>query len=506
MNQKHTLLKGTFYLTLAGLISRIIGFFYRIFLSHKIGAEGLGIYHLIFPVFSLCFALTSAGIQTTISRFVAEQIALNNQKSARKFLITGIFFSICLSIGCFFALNNGSNWLGIHIIKESRCCILLKILAFAIPFEAIHACINGYYYGLKRAGIPALTQLFELIMRVTFVYLLFELPLSSNTPSLNIMVWGIVVGEGAAMLLSLTAFAFEQTRPKSKISKPPLSFRKCGSQLFTMSCPLTLNRVCLHLLQSVEAILIPMQLRAFGLNSSESLSIYGVLTGMALPLILFPSAFTNSISVMLLPSVAEAQAENQTRTIIKTAEKTVQYCLVLGILCSGIFLAFGKQMGNLIFNNSLAGTFIMILGWLCPFLYLCTAGHSILHGLGKMKTTFMLQISGILVRIGFVVFFIPAFGILGYLWGLLLSQLLITILTILFLTRYTHCTFLFSDWIVKPFLTCIFVTGICSLIGAIPHTLSAPLSSFLLSGINCTIFCLLYFGILYLLKAIPKFN
>lgn len=508
MEQKHTLLKGTFYLTMAGLISRTIGFFYRIFLSHRIGAEGLGIYQLIFPLFALCFALTSAGIQSTISRFVAERIALQDYKSAKKFLMTGLFFSICLSIGCSLVLYFGSDWLGITILNESRCSVLLKILAFAIPFEAIHSCINGYYYGLKRAGVPSFTQLAEQIVRVGFVYLLCELAVSKGAvPSISIAVWGIVIGECTAMLLSLTAIAFEQTAHKKQDkSIIPLTFRRCGAQLFALSLPLTLTRVCLNLFQSAEAILIPMQLRVFGLSSSESLSIYGILTGMALPLVLFPTAFTNSIAVMILPSVAEAQAENQVRQIAKTAEKTVQYCLILGIMCSGLFLAFGKQMGLLIFHNSMAGTFIMILGWLCPFLYLCTAGHSILHGLGKMKTTFCLQILGILVRIVFLFFTVPTFGITGYLWSLLLSQLLISILTILCLTRYTHCTFSLSDWLIKPFFTCFFVIEVCSLMGGIPLASTSVVSPLLLLGINCVIYCLLYFGILYLLKALPKLS
>lgn len=508
MNRKYTLLKGTFYLTLAGFISRIIGFFYRIFLSHKIGAEGLGIYQLIFPVFTLCFALTSAGIQTTISRFVAERIALQDQKSARKFLYTGLFFSLSLSFLCSFILYFKCEWIGINLLKEPRCSVLIQILAFALPFEAVHSCINGYYYGLKRAGIPSLTQLAEQFVRVGFVYLLCQIAMSKGSePSLSITVWGILVGEGAAVLLSINAMLFDKTgRSNKKNSIIPMSFRRCGSQLLTLACPLTLTRVFLHLLQSIEAVMIPIQLRSYGLTSSQSLSVYGVLTGMALPLVLFPTAFTNSISVMLLPSVAEAQAENQYREIAKTSEKTIEYCLILGILCSGLFLTFGKQMGTLIYNNSLSGTFIMILGWLCPFLYLCTAGHSILHGLGKMKTTFFLQILGIIVRIAFVFFLIPMFGITGYLWGLLLSQLIITILTVISLTRYTKCIFSFSNWIMKPFITCFFVTVICFLIGGFHISSASLMPSLAFLGINCGIYCLLYFGILYLLKALPSFH
>ena len=75
---KNSLITGTLLLTLAGVLTRIIGFFYRIFLSRLIGAEGLGIYQLLSPVMALGFAVTAAGIQTAISRFVSSELAQNN--------------------------------------------------------------------------------------------------------------------------------------------------------------------------------------------------------------------------------------------------------------------------------------------------------------------------------------------------------------------------------------------------------------------------------------------
>ena len=85
-----------------------------------------------------------------------------------------------------------------------------------------------------------------------------------------------------------------------------------------MAVPLMGNRLILNCLQSLEAIFVPNRLIEFGLNHSDALSMYGVLTGMALPFIYFPSAITNSLSVVLLPTVAEAQAQENTARIEKT--------------------------------------------------------------------------------------------------------------------------------------------------------------------------------------------
>ena len=85
MLKKHPLVLGTCILTLTGLFSRIIGFFYRIFLSQKIGAESMGIYQLIAPAMALTFSLCSAGIQTSISKFVANEPASHDYKSSPDF-------------------------------------------------------------------------------------------------------------------------------------------------------------------------------------------------------------------------------------------------------------------------------------------------------------------------------------------------------------------------------------------------------------------------------------
>lgn len=150
------------------------------------------------------------------------------------------------------------------------------------------------------------------------------------------------------------------------------------------SFPLTLNRVLLTLLGSIEVVLIPQRLQLYGLSPSDSLGIYGVFTGMALPLILFPSTVTNSASVMLMPSVAEMQALGFRRRIRHITGKACTGCLLLGTLCAAGFFLFGPFLGNILFHSPTAGVYIRTMAFICPFLYMNTALVSILHGLGKM--------------------------------------------------------------------------------------------------------------------------
>ena len=147
---KNHLLKGALLLTAAGVFSRIIGFFYRIFLSRTFGAEQMGIYELISPVLALSFALCTSAIQSSISKFTAaEPEAAIYAK--RRILLTGLSVSFVLSCLCTLFVWREADFISDFLLKETRCAPLLKIAALSFPAACIHSCINGYYYGIRKS-------------------------------------------------------------------------------------------------------------------------------------------------------------------------------------------------------------------------------------------------------------------------------------------------------------------------------------------------------------------
>ena len=204
-----------------------------------------------------------------------------------------------------------------------------------------------------------------------------------------------------------------------------------------MAIPLTVTRLIVNLFNSLEHILIPSRLRIFGYTQTEALSVFGVLTGMSLSVILFPSVITNSVSVILLPTIAEAEAAKNHTAIKKAIRRTIISCLLLGFTSCIGFLLTGSFVGNVIFQNALAGTFIKTLSWICPFLYLSSTLNSILHGLGRPKTTLFIGLIGCGIRIFFIYFLIPYLGISAYLYGLITSQILMSVSSILALKNIT---------------------------------------------------------------------
>lgn len=422
---KHPLITGSFLLTLVGFISRLIGFFYRIYMSRVFGEEGMGIYQLISPVMALAFSLTAAGFQTSISKFVAETThkdsTLKPSVSPKPFYM-GLSLSLPLSVFILLILIRFSDILACNWLNEPRTAPLLRILALSIPLSALHACLNGYFYGKKQATVPSICQIIEQCSRVLAVYLTIQFYLAKGSiPPLQITVFGVFIGELFSTLINILFYFGTTKKQKSLCESIPCSLRY-GS-LLLMVLPLIANRVTLNALLSVETISLPSMLKMYGYDHTTALSVYGVLTGMAFPLIFFPNAVTGSIAVLLLPLISEQTALGNTKEVRKLTRKVIQYCSVLGFACMAVFLLFGNFLGSYLFQSELAGIYITALSYLCPFLYLNNTLSAILQGMGKVITLFFVNVSALLLRLFFLYQFVPVHGMKGYLWGLLAAQI-----------------------------------------------------------------------------------
>ena len=476
--RKHPLLTGALLLTIAGLFSRLIGFFYRIYLARIFGEEGMGVYQLLSPVLSLSFSLTAAAYQTAISKFTAAMAARSmpvpgisdsmvsvHSTSAQRIstftpLLTGLLLSLPLSLLSTLLLWKESEWIAVFLLMEPRTTFPLRLIALSIPFASVHACINGFFYGIKKAAIPAASQLIEQLFRVGCTFGIASFLLKGRTPSVAVAALGLTVGEAVSAAFNIAAWRFTWKKQANKTStsfcfsflQRPFSSAKAlllplqekakhflsdsVRPMLTMALPLTANRIVLNLLQSAESVSIPSMLRKYGYDAATALSVYGVLTGMAMPFLFFPNAFTSSVAILLLPMVSEAYENNDLSSIQKSISRAICFCLSFGGLCTMGFLLLGNFLGNFIFHSALAGHFITCLGFLCPFFYLDSILSSILQGLGKAGSLFVMNLFCLGLRLFFVFWVIPLVGIQGYLWGIFLSQLAQTFFYLLSL-RYT---------------------------------------------------------------------
>lgn len=406
----------------------------------------MGVFQLIFPVLVFCIALSCGGNPNCC--FTALLLKAKVRKECFLVLISSIIMSLSLSFITLGVLYFCAEPVSLFIIKNKSCTELLKYASFTIPLATFHACITGYYLGFKKTFVPAWSGVVEQIAKVISLFILWLVWVEkgiSITPV--IAVYSMVISELCGVIFCLIAI-FGERFFAFKISEIFSVMKK----MFSVSYVLTLNKIMLTFLQTLEAVIFPTVLLKSGLSLSDSLSIYGILTGMALPGGYFSFCHKHFRFHYVASYHSRCKFRKRCFRHKKTTEYSIWFSMITGIFCVGVFLFYGDFIGTSIFRQSLAGEYIMILAWLCPFLYLSITLGSILHGLGLTNAAFIHNVIGVVIRLASLWFGVPVFGVEGYLIGLLISNLVVTLLHSFYIHKYVDFNFSAIDNIVKPAL------------------------------------------------------
>lgn len=434
---KSNIIKGTLILSCASILSRIIGFIYRIYLADILGEQLLGTYQLIFPIYVLCFTIYGAGMQSAISQVVATLMGKNNTHSKddglngsvskditpRTILLAGTILSFILALFLSIFINFNSKWIACNILMVPDCDIYLKLLTYLFPFCSISACICGYQYGLENAKPPAIAGIIEQITRILFVFIIQGF-FSDKEICCQIAVYGLTVGEFFGFLYNMSTIKNKTFNKR----KNKISLKESFKLLLPVFISLTSIKLTISLLHSVESIFIPASLVKYGYTMNEALSVYGIYSGMAMPFIMFPATITMAISTMLLPAVSKAHSSGNKKQIKKLIRRTSYFCLVTGMAATVFFLLFGNICASLFFHNELAGRYLTVMSFLCPFLYLNMTYSSILNGLGKPHMTFVITVVCTLIKILSLIFFVPKYGMIAYIAASLVAEALLCVM------------------------------------------------------------------------------
>lgn len=455
---KNPIVRGSLILTAGNILTKSLGFVLRIFMARYLGEEGMGLFQITMPIHGVCFSLCVSGFQTSISRFVAENAARRRHKNAIQVFLCATIPAMLLSVLCAAGLHCFADILSVRVLGNADCIPLLKLMAYSIPFGALHSCILGYYIGYQKAAVPAVSQFLEQLVRILSIFFFGTWYLSSGrTITPEIAMYGLLAGECVSSLYCLAAFFIT----RKKIIKDDASVRRPLfsnlAPILHMSIPLTANRLATSLLSSLEAILIPICLKFSGLSAREAISVYGIFGGMALPFIMFPMAITSSLSMMLMPAVSKANASGATENVRQTTEKTLCFTLFFGIFCTGVFFVFGDTIGSVFFHSSEAGKFIKLLSPLCPLLSTVMTFGSVLNGLGKTTQQFYQNMASICFRVLCVLILIPRIGITGYLASMIGAACLNIVLHFNTIRKELPIRIPCFSWICKPAF-CLFLS------------------------------------------------
>ncbi|MCR5701580.1 MAG: polysaccharide biosynthesis C-terminal domain-containing protein, partial [Lachnospiraceae bacterium] len=298
----------------------------------------------------------------------------------------------------------------------------------------------------------------EQTAKIAGVYFLVTFIRTQGNYSASYAVTGIVIGEVVSFIYSFIMLLIH-LHSQDKYCGLSIKIPTAISLFFKESIPLTANRFAITLLQGVEAILIPSALLHYYKDSTLSLSAYGVFTGMTFPFIMFPATVTNSLSVMLMPAVSNANSGLKKEYLSKLCERSIRFCLLIGLFFGVTFYIFGNSIGVLIFHNKEAGIFLYRLSFLCPLIYLATTQASALNGLGLATHNLMLTILSTAIRLSFILTTISKIGIEGYIIGLFVSYLFLTYASLAKLKKLVTFELKMMRDVIAPFIFFL-ITGV----------------------------------------------
>lgn len=461
--KRRKLLINTFILTLSTVTLGFINTGFRVYLSNNIGAEGMGIYQLIMSIHIMTATFAISGIRVTTTRLIAEELGKNNKNNIKKIMSKSFIYSLFFSCFTSIFLYKYAEFISIKILSDYRATIPLKILALSLPFIGITACFHGYFYGMRRIVKSIASDILEVstCMIIIVGFLGICLPKGLDYTCLLVTI-SITISNALSAIFSYILYLFEKksdfTRTTSKNQNYTLiSISKIA---FPIACSAYIQTG----LKTLEDVLIPNSLRKFGSSTSSSLSIFGMIKGMVLPILYFPSIFLSSFSTLIIPEISEAKSLNQNRRVNSIIERVFKFTLLIAIFSSGLFIIYYKEMGLVLYNNIEIGIMMRILAPLIPFMYLDRVVDGSLNALDQQLSTLRYNLIDMGCRIFLICFLIPKKGIVGFIIVLFAGTLINSLLSINRLLKVTNINFLIGDWIIRPALSVVFSSYIIKFI------------------------------------------
>ncbi len=457
MVKKTIFIKNAAILTVSSLILRFAGIIFKVFIATQIGSEGIGLYQLIFSVYLLASTFAAAGISTAVTRLVAEELALGCKKGITKILNRSLFATLIVAVISSLAVYFGANFIAATFLEDSRATLALRIVPFSLPFIGISSCLRGYFIARRSVTPNAATQLFEQTVRIGVILILLKnMDNASAEGCCAAVILGDVIAEILACLVLSAVYIFDRKKLNSLSgrSRPPY---RIFSMLNNIALPITSGRYLNTLLRTAENILVPKNLAKYPLSGATALSQFGMIKGMALPILFFPSAVLNAISTLLIPEMSEAAARKNILLVRSATRNIIKLTGIISFIFGAIFFVAGDKIGNLIYKEEQVGFLLKALSPIVPLMYLDSISDGILKGLDQQLFSFKTAISDSLIRIIFILILLPVTGLWGFIGIMYFSNLLTCLLNVGRLIKVTNARIDYTKEIALPFISAVCV-------------------------------------------------
>lgn len=465
MRKLHVFLINGIILTAVSLLIRVIMVWFNAYISNKIGAEGMGLYTLVMSVYTLAVTVAISGMTLACTRIVAEEEGIGNSYGIRYSVHTCAIFGFLCGTAAAAVVFIFADFIGTVLLQNEKTILSLRAFAVCLPFLSVSSILNGYFTSVGRIVKSSAVQFAELFTRifVTALFLNLIFPKTMEFSCLSVVLGGTIAETMSCVYYSIIYIA-DSRRYRQSGSKKGIKKR-----ILKIAIPVALSSYLKSGLSTIKHILIPLQLKKSGLSAEKALSQYGIIHGMVMPVIMFPSAIIMSFSSLILPEFSQLYVHNSSERIKSAISKTFKITLLFSIGVSAVFIYYSDFLGTWIYKSAEAGYYIRLIAPLTVIMYLDTVVDSILKGINQQVGVVKINIIDTVTCIILIYFLLPAYSTIGYIFVIFVSEILNGVLSVNMLIRSTEFELRFNDWILKPAIAAC-VTGFCIKYISIPNT------------------------------------
>lgn len=406
---KNIFIKSTIILLIGTLLSKLLGFLIKIIFTRIIG-EGIAIYSLIMPTYSLLIAITQLGLPYAISSIMAR----NNHRSihilASIIPITMLFNILIIAFVLFFA-----PFLANTLLKNPDTYLPIISICFVLPFTTISGIIKGYYFGKQNMLPNSISNIFEQLARLVLLVTVIPFLLKK---SVVLAVSGYVVISAVSELTQIIIYLF--FAPKNlKITLADLKVRvPIMNEILSISIPSLSGRLIGNICYFLEPIILTNILIFVGYTTTYVSSEYAIYNAYVIPILTMPGFFTMALNTTMVPEVSKNYQNH--KYIKKLLHRCMLFSLIIGIIYC-IFLFFNSGIVLEVLYNTHAGIdYIKLLSIFFPLFYIEGPISSTLQGLALSKYTMQSTLIGCIVKL--LILTILSFFSIG-IYGLIISEI-----------------------------------------------------------------------------------
>ncbi len=481
---RHTYAKNAAILTATGFALRAVGMFFRIYIAALIGAGGMGLFQLIATVYMLAITFSSAGLQVVATRITSEQL-VKNKNGLRHALNSVLSLGFILgTLGCA-VLFFTSPLIATHLLHNEGAALPLKILAPSLPFMALSSVFRGYFLAVKKVGPNVISQIFEQTVRLIIVFGLLHI--LGNAPVAT-SVAAIVVGNTISEALSWAYMSISYKKAVSTLQKGKSNYST--GTITKLLAPIAASQYSTGTLKTIENLIVPICLAMYIGNMDVAIEQFGALKGMAMPVLFFPFSFIGTLATLLLPDISAAYVQNKSEVLKRLVARVMILTIGVSVMAGGMFTLFANEIAQILYKSEEIGFYLQILGPLAPFMYLESMVDGILKGLNEQVATFRYTIFDCAIRIALIYALLPHFGIMGFLYVMIVSNLFTCTFNLRRLLKVTGIKFNIRAWLIGPALAAVAAGAIWQIVTYL-HIFEVD-NIILQTSIGCVLFMVFY--------------